>query len=159
MEPNKLVLFFTLMVFAMPWHGTTAAQETPASLKPDDKFEVKQEIYFYQAKMLKIRDPFKPLTGDKTKAAGKDVPPQQMYDLSQMRLFAVVLTEEQQYAMVLLPDGKYYTIRKGDKLGLHDGYVTGMELDNVRVLETIRDYKNREIKKESFLRLRQEEGE
>ncbi len=160
---NIGMVFFLCSLVLLP-AGALNAQQSPMpaqQVKTDEpeKLELQKEIYYYQSEMLARRDPFKPLTIKDEKGPGKDLPPLQTFDISQMKLFAVVLTEEAQYAMILLPDGKYYTVKKGDLIGIHEGRVAGMELDNIRIVERLRNYKNQVIEKEAFLRLREEEGE
>jgi Tfp pilus assembly protein PilP len=137
-----------------PAAGTETAQK-------GDDFALKKEIYYYQSEMLGRRDPFMSLIAARENKKGPEAeaPPLEKYDLSQMKLFAVVLTQKQQFAMIRLPDGKYHTVKKGEKIGIHDGYVSAMTLSTVTVIESIKDYKGRIIKKEVTFRLREEEGE
>ena len=166
-KPLNNIGLFLLVLCSLTFALTEAlsAQQQPAPAQQaepgkTEKYEVQKEIYYYQSEMQARRDPFKPLTiTDEDKKPDEDLPPLQKFDISQMKLFAVVLTEEAQYAMILLPDGKYYTVKKGDPIGIHDGYVVGMALDNIRIVEKLRNYRNEVIEKDAFLRLREEEGE
>ena len=62
------------------------------------------------------------------------------------------------YALIGLPDNKYYTVRVGETIGLHDGIVTEIRSDRVVVEEKITDFRGYEKSQDVFIRLRNEGG-
>ena len=79
------------------------------------------------------RDPFKPLVQKKEYAkkpsmrANKIKGPLEMFELSQYRLIAIVVVKEVPRAMIKAPDGKSYTVKIGQYIGLNDGIVKNIE--------------------------------
>jgi Tfp pilus assembly protein PilP len=60
---------------------------------------------------------------------------------------------------VITPDGKSHIISIGALLGRHKGKVVRMNSDEVIVEEQFEDYLGKTFKQETFLRLREKEGE
>jgi Tfp pilus assembly protein PilP len=58
-----------------------------------------------------------------------------------------------------LPDKKYYTIREGMTVGIHRGKVVEILSDAVYIREMKPDYKGRMKPVDTYLRLREEEGQ
>lgn len=81
------------------------------------------------------RDPFKPLIEKKkkiivTKKAGrpdKIKGPLERFELSQYRLIALMVVKGIPRAMVKAPDGKSYTVKVGEYIGMNDGIVKKIE--------------------------------
>lgn len=76
--------------------------------------------------------------------------------MSEIKLSAIVWDSNQYYALIMLPDKKSYTIRKGMTLGLYGGKVEKITADSVFIREAIRDYKGQLKNKDTILRLRKE---
>ena len=148
---------------ALAWPGAVAAQqlETAApGLASDEagKFKIRKPTYSYRS--IGRRDPFRSLiqTVDTTEEddTGKIRTPLESYNVSQLRLIAIVSAAEDAYALVVLPDGKSYTVREGMNIGLHDGIVKEIRSDQVVVEVEVKDHKGNKKLEEVFLRLRQE---
>ena len=80
------------------------------------------------------RDPFKPLVQKKVAVARKGVSrpveikgPLEQFELSQYRLVAMMVVKGNPRAMVKGPDGKGYTVKLGEYIGLNDGVVKKIE--------------------------------
>jgi type IV pilus assembly protein PilP len=143
-----------LIVFSLVLLGAKAEAQ-------EERFEVKKETYTYNPEGR--RDPFLSIIMAAKRAEEKKRPkglvPLEDYDVSQIRLIAVIWGAEGYYALIGLPDGKHYTIREGVTLGLHGGKVQRITDDSLIVRELIRDYRGRLKPQDTVLRLRKEEGE
>ncbi|RLB72767.1 MAG: hypothetical protein DRH07_03700 [Deltaproteobacteria bacterium] len=80
------------------------------------------------------RDPFKPLVQKKQKIAKKSQGraekfkgPLERIELSKYRLIALMVVKGIPRAMVKAPDGKSYTVKVGEYIGLNDGVVKRIE--------------------------------
>ena len=80
------------------------------------------------------RDPFKPLIQEKQKVAkkikgrpDKFKGPLEKFELSQYRLIALMVVKGIPRAMVKAPDGKSYTVKVGEYIGMNDGFVKRIE--------------------------------
>jgi Tfp pilus assembly protein PilP len=129
----------------------------------ENKYEIKKDIYIY--KSGNRRDPFLSIVTaaqiEQDKEKKKGVLPLEAFDIRQMRLVAIVKDQSAKdfYALLGMPDGKFYTIKKGVPLGLHDGKVASITLNKVVVREKIRNYKGELISQDTVLRLRKGEEE
>lgn len=80
------------------------------------------------------RDPFKPLIQKKQKIA-KEVNkksqrikgPLERFELDQYRLIAIMVVKGTPRAMIKAPDGKGYTVKVGQYIGMNDGKVKKIE--------------------------------
>lgn len=160
-----LVVFSLMLVFGIhAW----AADEAAISNQPvadgaavsnqpaAESKEITWEVYEYQSFFR--RDPFKTLIRLDSDAPGLDAPPLQRYDLSQMKLVAVVLEVGTRYALVKIPDGSHHTIKVDDRLGIHDGVVQEIMQSMVVVREKKYDYRHNLIDSYYEMKLREEEG-
>ena len=93
------------------------------------------------------REPFKSLIVEQVPKAEDAVvtprpedatSPLQQFDLEQLKLSGILLGGLGDYARVIAPDGKSYTINVGTLLGKHTGKVISISEDAVVVKETIR---------------------
>jgi len=133
----------------------------PAPQKPEEK-KVEVEEYSYSPQGRK--DPFlsiieaskKEKESEKKK---KSLKPSEMYDVSEIKVIAIASDKNMSYAMVQLPDKKYFTVKEGMTLGIHNGKVVRIEAGSVLVREFLKDYKGEIQPKDTILRLRKEEGE
>ncbi len=121
--------------------------------KPEEKVE--QEVYVYDAKGR--RDPFMSLvTVAKERPHVKKANPVENYDVSEIKLSAIVWDNNQYYALITLPDNKSYTIKKGMTLGLYGGKVQDINRSGVLIREQIKDYRGQLKTKDTLLKLRNE---
>jgi type IV pilus assembly protein PilP len=133
----------------------------PAPQKSEEK-KVETEAYSYSPQGR--RDPFlsiieaskKERESEKKK---KSLKPSEMYDIAEIKVIAIARDKNRSYAMVQLPDKKYFTVKEGMTLGLYNGKVIRIDARSVVVREYLKDYKGETQPKDTILRLRKEEGE
>lgn len=158
----------------LPNTGCRKKQPVPRSPKATqvEKAEVKTEgigresvketydaQYTYESKGR--RDPFLSLvTITKQKPIKKKgASPFESYDVNEIKLLAIAWDEKKHYALIMLPNGKAYTITEGMTLGLEGGKVTKINKDSVVVREYIKDYKGDLKPRDSILKLHKGEEE
>jgi Tfp pilus assembly protein PilP len=131
-----------------------AASAPSPAVKEEPKAE--KEVYVYEQKGR--RDPFMSLlqiSKEKPKrAAGKR--PVENFDVDEIKLVAILWDTKQYYALIMLPDNKSYTIRKGMTLGLYGGKVEDITKDKVLIREQVKDYRGQLKTKDTILKLRKE---
>lgn len=137
------------------------AKKEEAAQKAEEK-KVQVEAYAYDPKGR--RDPFLSIieASKKEKEVEKKKRgqrPSEAYDVPDIRVIAIAKDKERYYAMILLPDKKYFTIREGTPLGLYGGKVISIDAKSVVVREYLKDYKGEIHPKDTILRLRKEEGQ
>ena len=135
--------------------------EEAAQQKVEEK-KVEAEAYTYDPKGR--RDPFLSIIEASKKEREvekkkKSLKPSEAYDVPDIKVIAIARDRNRYYAMVQLPDKKYFTIREGMSLGLYSGKVVRIDARGVVVREYIKDYKGEIQPKDTILRLRKEEGE
>lgn len=145
---------FVLALLAAPH----AAHAEEGALSEADQ-PIQKKVYYYQSGS--IRDPFFSIIEQaklkQTDTSGVELPPIQSYDLSQMRLMAVVINKRNKYALVALPDGKFYTVNEGMGMGIHAGIIHEIVGDAVIVREQIPDFRGIMQDQDTELRLRARE--
>ena len=103
------------------------------------------------------RDPFQPFIAAQTaiKPAGEEIPvtPLQKYDLSQLKLVAIIVGAGEGSAMVEDSEGKGYIIKKGVYVGTNFGKVKTVLKDRVIIEERYKDYTGQVKEKEIIWRL------
>jgi Tfp pilus assembly protein PilP len=127
-----------------------------AAVKPVEKKPEKPTVYDYEVRGR--RDPFTSLIAiAKAKQKRKKSPnPMENFDVSEIKLTAIVWDSNGYYALITLPDNKSYTLRKGMTLGLYGGKVEQITKDSVMVREQVRNYRGQLETKDTTLRLRKE---
>ena len=128
--------------------------EAPAPQTEEEKVE--RQAYVYDPKGR--RDPFISLieVAKEKPQKRRGSTPMEAFDVGEIKLSAIVSDGNQYYALIMLPDMKSYTIRKGMTLGLYGGKVEKITADSVFIREAIRDYKGQLKNKDTILRLRKE---
>ena len=103
------------------------------------------------------RDPFQPFIAMQTpvKPVGEEIPitPLQKYDLSQLKLVAIMIGQGEGRAMVEDAEGKGYIIEKGVYVGSNFGKVKAVLKDRVIIEERYKDYMGKVKSKEIVLQL------
>lgn len=129
-----------------------AAQPSPQNEEP----KIEKEVYIYEAKDR--RDPFISLI-----AIAKEKPqkvkranPVENYDVDEIKVSAIVSDSRYHYALITLPDGKSYTVKKGMTLGLYGGRVSDITKDSLIITENVKDYRGQPRIKDTILKLRKE---
>jgi type IV pilus assembly protein PilP len=131
-----------------------APQQTTASPSATPQQQVARD-YVYDP--TGKRDPFQPFIAAQTpvKPVGEDIPvtPLQKYDLSQLKLVAIIVGTGEGSAMVEDSEGKGYIIKKGVYVGSNFGKVKTVLKDRVIIEERYKDYTGQVREKEIVLRL------
>lgn len=131
-----------------------AAQEG-APQSPEVKApNVEENVYVYDKKGK--MDPFVSLAVEKPK---KGQTPLENYDVSAIKILGIVWTDKGNFAEVVLPDGKAYTLREGMTIGIHEGKIQKIDKNHIVIREKIKDYKGQLKSKETILKLREGEEE
>lgn len=86
------------------------------------------------------RDPFKPLVDKKEKIVKsvnkrpeKIKGPLEKFELSQFRLMAIMIVKGAPRAMVKAPDGRSYTVKVNDYIGMNGGQVKNIQTKTVTI--------------------------
>jgi len=168
-DTRKIPLCALILLMLFGFGGCTGKDQTgkkaaaqknkavvPEAIPPQQEEKVEKEVYVYEVKGR--RDPFMSLV-----AVAKEKPqrkkganPIENYDVDEIRLSAIVWDNQQYYALVTLPDGKSYTIRKGMTLGLYGGKVEEITKNSVLIRERVKDYRGQLKTKDTPLKLRKE---
>jgi type IV pilus assembly protein PilP len=131
-----------------------APQQTTSSPSAAPTQEVERD-YVYDP--TGKRDPFQPFIAAQTpvKPVGEAIPatPLQKYDLSQLKLVAIIVGTGEGSAMVQDSEGKGYIIKKGVYVGTNFGKVKTVLKDRVIIEERYKDYTGQVKEKEIILRL------
>lgn len=136
-------------------------KDEAVAMKEEEK-RAETEAYVYDAKGR--RDPFLSIIEMSKKEREvekrkKSLRPSEAYDVPDIKVIAIARDRDRYYAMVQLPDKKYFTVREGMTIGLHGGKVIKIDAGSVVVREYIRDYKGEIQTRDTILKLRKEEGE
>ena len=160
-----LLTAYCLLFFAGCQQGSpppqppAAQQAAKESLKPattpspavETKEGKKEEV---ASSDIKKRNPFKPfLTDLKEKKAVVPTTPLQKYELDQLKLVAVVWGVNGSVAMVEAPDGKGYSVKRGDLIGRRGGRVKRIEKNMVVVEEKFTEATGEGITNEFTIKL------
>ena len=135
-------------------------KEEPTKVAEQKEPEKKAEVEFSYNPSGKP-DPFKPFIELAPARTPRTVPltPLQKYDLSQLKLVAIISTPEGNVALVEDGTQKGYFLKKGTWIGKNDGKVTKILKDRVIVEEVYQDVFGQTKKHEMTLMLHQvEEG-
>ena len=138
------------------------AQKPEGAVKAPEQKKAESEVYTYEPKGR--RDPFLSIIEASKRERElekkkKGVKPSEAYDVGDIKVIAIARDRDRHYAMIQLPDKKYFTIREGMTLGLYGGKVIRISATGVVVREMIKDYKGEIQPRDTILKLRKEEGE
>jgi type IV pilus assembly protein PilP len=134
------------------------------SVKVEEKKESleKKEETEYTYNPMGKPDPFKPfiqLTSNKEYSKGAPLSPLQKYEISQLKLVAIIVAPGGNIAMVEDTLGKGFFLKKGTAIGKNDGKVKKILMDKVIVEEEYEDSLGQKKMNEIMLILhRVEEG-
>jgi Tfp pilus assembly protein PilP len=168
----KIIYLFLIMFLLLPFGG--CKKEQPVVEKPmaekvkstevgkdtkesEESRDVAREEYLYDSKGR--RDPFLSLVAESKQKPGrkKGATPIEGFGLEEINLLAIAWDKNKYYALIMLPDGKAYTITEGTRLGLQGGKVQKITEDKVVIREYIKDYKSVIVPKDTVLKLHKEE--
>lgn len=105
------------------------------------------------------RDPFVSLVVTVVEKPRKGQTPLENYDIGAIKILGIVWTDKGNFATVVLPDGKAYTLREGMTIGIHEGRIQKINKNHIVIIERIKDYKGQLRSKETILKLREGEDE
>ena len=140
---------------------TEPSPQAEPAVNPEDK-TIEPETYLYDPKGR--RDPFFSIieTSKKEREIDKKkrgVKPSEAYEVNEIKVLAIASEGRKYFAMIQLPDNKYFTIREGMTLGLYGGKVVKIDPEGVVVRESLKNYRGETQPKDTILKLRKEEGE
>ena len=134
---------------AIPMPAKKETIETP--------LEIKAPSYVYDAESL--RDPFSPLIV-KRQEKKKGSTPLEGYDIEELKLTGIVKDKKGiMLALIQAPDGKFYTVKENDRIGLSGGKIKKIHSDSIEIEDLERTYTGSVSKKVKYLKLRMEEGQ
>jgi Tfp pilus assembly protein PilP len=172
---TALIYTFVIMIALSVWGcdqlpflgGKKREDQKPVPKKPPQKVTPPEETsspaptieeerkYVYDP--TDKRDPFQPFIATQTPVmpAGEEVPitPLQKYDLSQLKLVAIMVGKGDGKAMVEDAEGKGYIVEKGIYVGRNFGKVKAVLKDRVVIEERYKDYMGQVKTKEIVLEL------
>lgn len=129
----------------------------PQILPEQKKNESETYLYTPQGR----RDPFLSIIEAakrerETERKRKKVRPVEAYDAADINVIAIAQDKEEYYAMVQLPDKKYFTVKTGMTLGLYGGKVTKITAQGIILREYVKNYMGELQPRDTILRLRKE---
>jgi type IV pilus assembly protein PilP len=134
----------------------------PKKVEEKKEIEKKDEIEFAYDPTGKV-DPFKPfiqVTSARRSQGNVPLTPLEKYEISQLKLVAIISTPEGNVALIEDSAGKGYFLKKGTGIGKNDGRVKRILRDKVVIEETYQDILGQTKTNEISLYLnRIEEGE
>ena len=142
--------------------ATPVAKKTTEGKKAAEQQEVAKQEAEYSYNPMGKPDPFKPfiqLTPVRAGARGGPLTPLQRYEISQLKLVAIISAPDGNMALVEDSAGKGFFLKKGTLVGKNDGKVTKILKDRVIFEELYLDVYGQTKNQEVTLNLRQpEEG-
>ena len=139
MKPISLkfcLLLLPVLFLSLTWIGNSIAQQDVVSAVEMPQGNSEKFTYSPMGR----RDPFKPLIEKKEKIVEKiNARPEKLkgplekFELGQFRLMAIMIVKGSPRAMVKAPDGKSYTVKINDYIGMNDGIVKKIETKVVEV--------------------------
>lgn len=113
----------------------------PVAVKQQQASSVRAENLTQAFDFSLRRDPFKPyvveLKPDEKRSTGKNLLPIQTYELSQFRVTGIIVGLKDNFAQVVDPSGKAYTLKKGMSIGNKDGRVVTIAPGYIEVVERV----------------------
>ena len=119
----------------------------------EEKGPVQERYYAYDQQGR--RDPFLSLIEiTKKKPPKKEgASPLESFSVDEIKVLAIASDPQESYALILLPNRKAYTIKKGMTLGLQNGKVEKITEDTVVIREFVKDYRGNTVPKDTVLKL------
>ncbi len=123
-----------------------SAKALPSKVEPakiaEKKEPEKKEEPEFQYNPLGKPDPFKPfieLTPVRERVRTTPLTPLQKYDISQLKLVAIISTPEGNVALVEDSTGRGYFVKRGTEIGKNEGKVTNILKDRIIIEELYED--------------------
>ncbi len=141
-KQGLMMVFVCGLVFVMSFTSVALAASELNTLPSDVATEEKLAFSYNPAGR---REPFKPLIGLPDNNPGDPFLPEpgpgplEKHDLHQFQVIGIILGELGDYARVLAPNGKSYTIKVGTPIGMFQGSVISIS-DNVVLVREIKRF-------------------
>lgn len=137
--------------------GATAAGKHGAAAGPEGTLVATGHDYHYDS--TGKRDPFRSYILERAKEEhSAERGPLEQFDLSQLKLVAVVWNTPKPRALVTDPSGRGYIVAEGTPIGKNSGHITEIKDNGIVVKETYVDYLGERTEKDIELRVRQSQG-
>ena len=110
---------------------------------------------FYAYDSLGKRDPFLSLVefAKRRPPKKKGASPIESFSVEEIKLLAIASDKDENYALILLPNKKSFTIKKGMVLGLEGGKVEEISAEKVVIREYEKDFRGNIKPKDTVLKL------
>lgn len=132
--------------------SSSQAGQSTGSVQQMQQTDIVEYVY------LGKRDPFMPLIKQETEKK-KGGSPLENFMVSDIKVVGILEKNAVYYAQIVLPDGKSFTIKEGQKLGLMGGVVSKITKDVVVIKEKAIDSEGKPTVKNINIKLRKEEEE
>ncbi|MBO4441186.1 pilus assembly protein PilP [bacterium] len=169
---NKMRLLFSLILLAMLVGCANEYQIEPFDFKAEyDKIsktkttetktkeinisDIAQRKSSYRYSAVGKKDPFRSYFGDMA-AMNKEkkiVSELQNFDVSDLRLTAIIWGISEPRATIVAPDGKSYIVKTGSFIGKNWGKISRILPDKIEIVETYKDPLGRKIINKLYLEL------
>ena len=123
----------------------------------DDVYAIKAKQFEYAYNPIQKRDPFKPYDGEVSYDFEREKTPLERYDLSQLRLTAIVWGISEPRALVSAPDGQDYIVKRDMRMGRNSGRIARITKKEIIVAEEYRDALGKLVVKETPLSIREKD--
>jgi Tfp pilus assembly protein PilP len=106
------------------------------------------------------RDPFRSFIVETLAQSDSDKTrgPLEYFELSQLKLVAVIVSQENPHALVYDPSGKGYIVSVGTKIGKREGHIVAMSQSSMTVQETQEDVYGDMTARNIEMKIRHSEG-
>jgi Pilus assembly protein, PilP len=140
----KLIKWVFGLLLFLVFTGTFTTTFAADNINNNDIAETSNNIHAssddFSYSPMGRRDPFKPLVDKKEKIVEKITSrpekikgPLEKFELSQFRLMAIMIVKGAPRAMVKAPDGRSYTVKVNDYIGMNGGQVKFIQTKSVLI--------------------------
>lgn len=155
----KKTLLFIFFVLSILFIRALAAMANETSLQKKQIIDISNKdlkesnvLSGVEYTASKRRDPFLPLIV-KPELKGKDID----LTISQIKLIGIIWDRSNYYAVLLLPDGKYYNLKENARLPMYNASIHKITKDSVTIKKEIKIKKGAIKTEDIILKLRKEE--
>jgi type IV pilus assembly protein PilP len=150
-----LPLFLTSCGSEEPQESVVQAPKAVPPVKPQPKGEEEKKPAVSEAVAVvkkPERNPFQTFIVKRVPTGPTRVKdPLECCEIRVFRVQAVITGIDNPRALVLAPDGKRYSVKKGDRMGTRDGKVIAIEGKSITVKELIRDADGKVVKTDNVV--------
>ncbi len=149
---RRRLIYCVLIVFSLVLLNSCGGEEEestvrlkrparPAVKKVETAKELSRSVSTYLS--APRRNPFRSYLAEQAQEAERIKTPLECCDIRVFKLLAVVSGIDEPRALVLAPDGKRYTVKKGDLIGTREGRIVEFSEKSIIVEEVVRDISGR----------------